>query len=396
MESDLLSVLEDPAVRSAAVHARAANRETLEDQIALTAIPAPPFQEEARGRDAARRFREAGLLEVRVDAVGNVLGVRPGAEPLPPVILSAHLDTVFGADVPIVVRREGDYVQAPGISDDGRGLAVLLATARALEAGGVTTRRPILFAATVGEEGLGDLRGAKHLVGPGGDGREAAAFITVDGAGLDRIVDRGLGSRRFRVRVRGAGGHSWVDRGLVNPVHALGRVVAALSRLTLPSQPESALTVARWGGGTSINAVPQEAWLEIDIRSTADEVLHELEGALHDLASAAVAEEEASCRGTLTLEVERIGTRPAGFTPADSLLVRAAHAATRALGVTPQLVTSSTDANAAMAVGIPAISFGGGGEAGLAHTTEEWYRDVGGADGVVRTLHTVAIVAGRP
>ncbi len=281
---------------AAAAHARATNERTLADQIELTLIPAPPFQEEVRGLEVAARFARAGLAEVRVDDVGNVLGTRPGAGDLPAVILSAHIDTVFGEDVPIRVTRDGARLAGPGISDDGRGLAVMLAVARALEAGGVATRRPVLFAATVGEEGLGDLRGAKRLVAPDGAGHGAAAFMSVDGAGLDRIVTRGLGSRRFRVRARATGGHSWVDRGFANPIHALGRLVAALARIHLPSEPESALTVARWGGGTSINAIPQDAWVEIDSRSIADEHLEATEATLRQIAATAANDENVGSR----------------------------------------------------------------------------------------------------
>lgn len=389
----LTSLLQNPRLQVAAAHGRATDAETLADQIALTAIPAPPFGEDARGEAMAERFRSAGLAEVRTDAVGNVLGVRPGTEELPPVILSAHLDTVFGEGVSIQVTRQGDRVAAPGISDDGRGLAVILAVARALEAGEVVTRRPILFAATVGEEGLGDLRGAKQLVGPDGAGHDAAAFITVDGAGLDRVVTAGLGSRRFRVHVRGGGGHSWVDRGLANPIHALGRMTAALSRAPVPSIPDSALTVSRWGGGTSINAIPQEAWLEIDARSTDEHQLHVFEELVRETAAHAVEDERLDRRGLLQVQVERIGVRPAGVTAADSLLVQAAWAATEAVGVRAAAITSSTDANAAMAVGIPGISFGGGGEAGLAHTTAEWYHNARGSDGVVRALFAIYLVA---
>jgi len=387
--------LDDPRVASAVAHATATDEVTLADQVALTEVPAPPFAEEARGVTMAGLLLEVGLTDVWTDAVGNVLALRPGASDAPPVVLSAHLDTVFPPETPITVRRQGDLFEAPGISDDGRGLAVLLAVARALEAGPIATRAPVLFAATVGEEGVGDLRGAKHLVGPTGAARGAAAFISIDGAGLDRVVAHGLGSRRFRLRVRGPGGHSWLDWGLANPIHALGRAVASLASLHLPAEPLTTLTVARWGGGTSVNAIAQEAWAEVDCRSASDEHLVRVEADVMEALRAATASENARAeRGALEAQIERIGVRPAGATDPDAALVRAARIATEAVGVDPVLALSSTDANAAMAAGIPAVTLGGGGEAGAAHTTAEWYRNVRGVEGVVRALYTVVLSAG--
>ncbi len=390
-----LRLMDDPRIASAVAHAAATDEETLADQIALTEVPAPPFAEEARAAAMTGLLMGAGLFEVRTDAIGNVLALRPGAAEASPIVLSAHLDTVFPAETPIVVRRDGDLIAAPGISDDGRGLAVLLAVARALDAGSIVTRAPVLFAATVGEEGVGDLRGAKHLMGPAGAGRGAAAFISIDGAGLDRVVAHGLGSRRFRLRVRGPGGHSWLDWGLANPIHALGRAVASLVALPLPRDPLTTLTVARWGGGTSVNAIAQEAWVEVDCRSASDEHLERTEAAVRDAVAAATAAENARAeRGVLEAHVERIGVRPAGTTDPDADLVRAARVATEAVGVEPVFALSSTDANAAMAAGIPAVTLGGGGEAGGAHTTDEWYRNVHGVEGVVRALYTVVLTAG--
>jgi len=386
---------DDPRIASAVAHATATDEETLADQITLTRVPAPPFGEDARAAVMSGLLLEAGLAEVRTDAVGNVLGLRVGAADVAPVVFSAHLDTVFPPETPIDVRRDGDLIEGPGISDDGRGLAVLLAVARALDAGAISTRAPILFAATVGEEGAGDLRGARYLVGPSGAGRGAAAFVSIDGAGLDRVVVHGLGSRRFRLRIRGPGGHSWLDWGLANPIHALGRVVASLVALPLPREPVTTLTVARWGGGTSVNAIPQEAWAEVDCRSASEEHLDRTEAAVRDAVGAATAAENARAeRGALEAEVERIGLRPAGATDPEAGLVLAARLATEAVGVEPVLALSSTDANAAMAVGIPAITLGGGGEAGGAHTTAEWFRNVRGVDGVARALYTVVLSAG--
>ncbi|MHB1194967.1 MAG: M20/M25/M40 family metallo-hydrolase [Longimicrobiales bacterium] len=395
MDASLSSLLRHPAVARASALCREQDERTLAWQMELTSIPAPPFAEAARARRMAELLAEAGAVGVRTDEVGNVLGDLPaGCGPAPsgraPLVLSAHLDTVFGTDVPIEVTRDGDLLRGPGISDDGRGLAVVLAVVRALRDAGVPLARPVLVAATVGEEGLGDLRGARHLVRPGGQGHGAAGFVSVDGGGLDRIVTRGVGCRRFRVTVRGTGGHSWENWGIGNPIHALADAVHVLARSTLPADPRTTLTVARWGGGTSINAIPQEAWVEVDARSTSEEELERLEEAVRSAAASALAEESARASGpSLTVELERVGRRAAGATDPEHALVRAAVTATESLGVKPTLVASSTDANAAMAEGIPAVTVGGGGDAGLAHTTEEWYRNVRGPEGVLRALGTV-------
>lgn len=390
MDAALADLSSHPACARAASICRDDDEQTLRWQMELTAIPAPPFQEALRGHRMAELLAEAGAVDVRQDEEGNVLGWVLGAADVPPLILSAHLDTVFAADVPIAVTREGDLLKGPGISDDGRGLAAVLAVVRALTEARVPLGRSVLVAATVGEEGLGDLRGARHLVGPEGVGRDAAGFISVDGGGLDRIVVRGVGSRRFRITVRGPGGHSWIDWGLANPIHALGAAVRALASEPLPLDPLTTLTVARWGGGTSINAIPQEAWVEVDTRSASEEELERVEGRLRSTVERCVVDESVMGRGAaLEVDLVRVGRRAAGSTDPASPLVRAAWAATDAVGVMPVLTESSTDANAAMAVGIPAVTLGGGGEAGSAHTTEEWYRNVRGPEGVLRALYTV-------
>lgn len=390
MDEALSDLMNHPACAHATSICRDDDEQTLAWQMELTAIPAPPFREAARGRRMAGFLAEAGALEVREDGEGNVLGWVTGSADVPPLVLSAHLDTVFAPDVAITVARDGDLLTGPGISDDGRGLAVVLAVVRALTEARVPLVRPVLVAATVGEEGLGDLRGARYLVGPSGAGRDAVAFISVDGGGLDRVVVRGVGSRRFRITVRGPGGHSWIDWGLPNPIHALGGAIRELTSEPLPTDPLTTLTVARWGGGTSINAIPQEAWVEVDTRSASEGELERMEGWLRSTVERCVVDESALGRGSaLEVELNRVGRRAAGATDPGHPLVRAAVAATHALGVTAVLTQSSTDANAAMAVGIPALTVGGGGEAGLAHTTGEWYRNVRGPEGVLRALYTV-------
>jgi acetylornithine deacetylase/succinyl-diaminopimelate desuccinylase-like protein len=392
MQLQLERLLRDSRVQSAAACARATDERTLQDQAELSGIAAPPFSEDERGRRMGELMADAGLVRVRTDGVGNVLADLPGTAVGPPLVMAAHLDTVFPADVDVTVSREFDLLRGPGISDDARGLAVLLAVARCLQEGAVSCTCPVLFAATVGEEALGDLRGVKHLF-QRGEGRDASGFVSVDGAGLHRLVVKALGSRRFRITACGPGGHSWIDWGLPNPIHVLADVVSRLTRLELPSAPMTSLTVARWGGGKSINAIPQDAWLEIDTRSEADDHLADLERRIREVVDAcgAAADPEGP---SVQLTIEVLGHRPGGHTPSETPLLRAAVAATRHVGAEPLFTASSTDANVPMSVGIPAVTVGGGGEAGKAHTTEEWYRNTKGVEGVQRALYTLLLAAG--
>jgi tripeptide aminopeptidase len=288
-----------------------------------------------------------------------------------------------------------ELIRAPGIADDGRGLAALLALVKVFSTIDLSHPSPLLFVATVGEEGIGNLRGVRHLFRDGGPGTGARGFISLDGVGLDRIITRGVGSTRLRVTIRGPGGHSWTDWGLPNPIHALGRVVNALEDLPLPSNPRTTATAARWGGGRSINAIPQEAWIEVDLRSEGQEELRRLEEALLHRCTGEVKKAEILGNDTgnlLELGIEEIGRRPAGITPPDSPLVQAAVRATHALGVEPRLASSSTDANVPMALGIPAITLGAGGRAGGIHTLDEWYTNWKGPEGILRALYTLLLL----
>lgn len=389
MSKEQDAVVTHPDIEAAAVWIRAHDEATLESQIELSEIPAPPFRETARGERMLELFRMAGLSQPFVDAVGNVIADRPGTSHEPPLIVSAHLDTVFPPETDVTVTRDGDLLRGPGISDDARGLAALLAVARAMVANDVRTRAPVRFVATVGEEGAGDLRGVKHLFGAGGDGHTAAGFISLDGAGLDRVVTRGLGSRRYRIEVSGPGGHSWVDWGTANPIHAVAQLAATITELPLSREPKTTLTIARMGGGKSINAIPQHAWIEVDSRSAGNSQLIDLEVRMRESVDRCAAKNR-----ELGFEVHVIGERPGGQTPEAAPLLQAALAATRRLGREPVLALSSTDANIPMSMGIPALTLGCGGEAGMAHTTDEWYRNVGGPDGIVRALYTIALAAG--
>jgi tripeptide aminopeptidase len=386
-------LLERGDVRAANENIAATDDQTLAHQIGLAQIPAPPFGEETRGRRMVELLGEAGLTDVGQDAVGNVFALRPGVENREPLVLSAHPDTVFPAGTDLTVHADSDVLRAPGT----RGLAALVAVVRALSQAGNTTRHPILFAATVGEEGSGDLRGVRHLFRTGGLASAAAGFISLDGVGLNCVVTRGLGARRFRVTLRGRGGHSWIDRSAPNPIHAIGRAVGALVSWPRPTDPPLSLIVARWGGGTSVTAIPAEAWAELDFRSESSRHLDDGEERLRVVLDRAVAEENSGVTERdrrLTLEVTVVGHRPTGATNLDSPLVEAALATTRASGVEPQVMAASTDANLPMSLGIPAITLGAGGSAGEVHSTSEWYRNERGPAGIQRALQTVLLVSG--
>ncbi len=315
--TSLNALLERADVRAAHEHIHATDEKTLADQIGLTEIPAPPFGEEVRARHLADLLAEAGLVDVDQDAAGNVLALRPGTEDAAPLVLSAHLDTVFPTGTDVSVQHAGDVLRAPGISDDARGLAAVVAIARAVSRVGITTRLPILFAGTVGEEGSGDLRGVRHLFGEGGTASGAAGFISLDGAGMKYVVTRGLGARRFRVVLRGRGGHSWIDWGAPNPIHALGRAVGALATWPTPTDPPLSLTVARWGGGTSVNAIPEEAWADLDLRSESSNHLANGEERMRAVLERSVSEENSGTADRsrhLEVEIRLVGHRPAGLT----------------------------------------------------------------------------------
>lgn len=377
-------------------HARLAARDDaiLRTQITVAQIAAPTGEEQERGGWVARRFRDCGLSDVHTDDAGNVVGRRDGNAELPPVVICAHLDTVFPRDTDLSIRRDGDRLVGPGINDNGRGLAVMLALASEIDGVRLRTQHPIEFVATTGEEGLGDLRGAKHYFA--NRGRDAHAMVALDGAGDERIIHRALGSRRFRISYAGPGGHSWAAFGVPNAVHAAASAASRLASLPLPSSPRTTLSVGRIGGGLSVNSIPDRAWLEIDSRSTSATALDDIERAIRTIAMIAADDENAKrSAGTrsLAVEVESIGARPCGETPADHSLVQAALEATRLVGRQPDLALASTDANVAISHGIPAIAIGAGGRGGDAHTRSEWFDNLHGTLGVARALTIVMTTA---
>ncbi len=363
-------------------------------QVAVSEIAAPTGEEQRRAAWIARRFTALGLSDIRSDAAGNVIGRRRGGRAGPAVAVCAHLDTVFPRGTTVRVRQDGELLLGPGIGDNGRGLAAMLALAEEIDGVRLKTDRPIDFVATTGEEGTGDLRGAKAFFRSRDD---VAAAIALDGAGDERIVHRGLGSRRYRIVYRGPGGHSWAAFGVVNPVHAAGTAIAKLASIIVPREPRTTLSVGRVGGGIAVNAIADEAWLEVDLRSTTVRMLDRYEREVRLAVRSAEIEENAR-RATgsppLSCAVETIGDRPCGDVPADHPLVLAAIDATRLIGREPELSTASTDANVPISLGVPAIAIGAGGRGGDAHTPGEWFDNTAGTIGLARALTIVVAAAG--
>jgi tripeptide aminopeptidase len=355
-------------------------------QRAVAEIPAPTGGEARRAAFIAERFAAVGLEGVRGDGAGNVLA-RFGPGPGTGLVLAAHLDTVFPEDTPHAVAEADGRLIAPGIADNARGLAALLALAAALRLAGAALRRSVTFVATTGEEGAGDLKGAKHLFEDPTFAPDC--FVALDGAGSERVVHRALGSRRLRAVFRGPGGHSWAAFGVANAAHAAGHAMSGIATLPLPTTVRSTASVVRIGGGTSLNTIPQDAWLELDLRSESDDALEALfagAGQALDRALDTVNRQRTAGTPALTLEFVPLGTRPSGATSPSHPLVQAAAAATRFVGRTPEFAAASTDANVAIARGVPGIALGGGGRGGDPHLPTEWYENTDGTDGIFRLL----------
>jgi tripeptide aminopeptidase len=366
----------EPAVTRALEILVRDNAWTLEQQIAVCEIPAPPFQESARAADYARRFTALGY-QPTVDAVGNVIATRRGAGGGRRLVLAAHLDTVFPEGTDVRVRRTGTRLAGPGIGDDCRGLAVLLAVARAIQLANVTTAGDLVFVGNVGEEGLGNLRGARHLFEAQSAGK-IDAFISVDGIGLG-VISGGVGSNRYRVTFKGPGGHSYGDFGMPNPMHAMGRAIATIADLDVPNTPRTIFNVGVVNGGTSVNSITGTASMLVDLRSESAAALARLDSAFQRAVADAVGRERArwsSSKASLAAEVEVLGKRPAGTQPDTAWIVRAALATAAKLGIpAPKPGIASTDANVPISLGIPALALDGGGTGDGAHSLGEWYDD---------------------
>lgn len=357
---------------------QADNAWTLEQQRTLCEIPAPPFKEEARAAEFRKRLEALGL-RARTDAVGNVLAEREGTGRGPVIVLAGHLDTVFPETTDVTVRVEGDRLSGPGISDNCRGLAVVLAVARAYQRVNPRHDARIIFVGNVGEEGPGNLRGVRHLFERELRGR-VNYFVAVDGAGLD-VASRAVGSVRYKVTYKGPGGHSYGAFGIPNPIHALGRAIAKISDIQVPATPKTTFNVGVISGGTSVNSIAFQGSMEVDMRSENAEALRMLDSTVRVALSEAAREENErwtdrrAARARVSVEIDTIGIRPTGAQSDSARIVQVALRAGRSLGFTPSTQASSTDANIPISLGVPGISIDGGGSGAGAHSLSEWYED---------------------
>lgn len=385
------SVKSRPDVSKALAYIKENEQAHLQKQITIAQIPAPPFEEKQRAAFLVQEFRRVNLEKVEIDPIGNVLGWRAGRSPRT-LVIAAHLDTVFPPGTDVTVKRSGSLLNGPGLVDDTRGLTALLGVVEALQHAGIQTKHTLLFVADVGEEGLGNLRGIKYLFHEGAYRDRLDAFISIDGTGGNKIANSEMGSRRYRITVKGPGGHSYGDFGRVNPIHALGRIIARFAEVEIPAAPKSTFNVGRIGGGTSVNSIPFEAWMEVDMRSSDEDELSKIEKQLLKMARLGIEEENRfrSKSGTeLQLDAKLLAVRRTARTPDDSPLVRAAQWAARAMRLTPELVVGSTDSNVPESMGIPAITIGGGGKSGSMHSLEEWFDPDRAYEGVQQILLTI-------
>jgi tripeptide aminopeptidase len=397
-DSAVDQLFRDRAVKAALDAIRADEPNTVRNQIRLCEIPAPTFHEAARARAVKATFEEYGLSDVRLDKAGNVIGNHPGVSTTPRLVVAAHLDTVFPEGTDVRVSRSGTALTGPGVGDNCRGLAVLLAVARTLGRTNMKTEGPVTFVADVGEEGLGDLRGMKELFGQTMKG-QIDRFLAIDGSG-SFLINVAVGSRRYRITFKGPGGHSYASFGTPNPVQAMGRAIAKISQLQVPdskSQPRTTFNVGRVGGGTSVNAIPSESWMEIDLRSADMASLSALDANVRRVVDEAVREENQrwAAPRTITVVRELVGDRPSGQTPVDSPIVKAALAAARVLGISLSPSESSTDANIPIQLKIPAITIGTGGQGAGTHTLGETFDTADAWRGTQYALLTVIALSKR-
>jgi tripeptide aminopeptidase len=392
-----------PELRAASAWFRGQETQIADWQLEMAKIPAPPFGEAARAEWLKKRFREVGLTDIHIDDVGNVFGVRNGSGPAF-VSLSAHIDTVFPAGTPLNIRQQGTRLYGPGVSDNGAGVAALLAVAAAMQAAKISLQTPIVFIGNVGEEGEGDLRGMRHIFAHPRWKDAIRYSLVLDGAGADTIVAEALGSRRFEVIVRGPGGHSWSDFGAPNPILVLARAIRAFTQTPVPVSPKTTFNVGVIRGGTSVNSIPESASMRVDIRSTSMTEMERLEASLRrELELASEEETVASERrnlsprrssASLSYEIVAIGNRPAGELAPDAYMLKVIRAVDAHLGNAAQIQRASTDANIPLSLAREAIAIGGGGTGGGAHTLQEWFDCNGRELSLKRILLTVLALAG--
>ncbi len=398
-QSHVARVANSPAAAAASLWFRRHEHELLDSQVELAEIPAPPFGESARSEWLSERFTALGLEDVHIDEIGNVFGIHRGSLPKARFIaLTAHLDTVFPAGTSFSVRRDGERIFGPGVSDNAAGVTALLGIAAAMKASNIRTESPVLFIGNVGEEGEGDVRGMRHIFATPRWRDSIASTMVLDGAGTDTIVTEALGSKRFLVTIHGPGGHSWSDFGLPNPIMVLSRALEIFRRTPIPTTPKTTFNVGVISGGTSVNSIPESVSMRVDIRSISAEQVDRLERALREALESAV-REESTFTGLMRnhdigYEMKMIGSRPAARLKSDSHLLSTLHAVDGFLGNKARQQRASTDANIPISLGYEAFAIGAGGSGGGAHTVSEWYDAAGREIGLKRILLTTLLLAG--
>ena len=386
---------DNPAIRRGMDDIKSFNAWTLDQQVSICEIPAPGFKEQVRGAEFRRRLISLGYANTRIDSIGNVIAERAGSGSGPTVMIAGHLDTVFPEGTNVKVAKNGDRFDSPGIADDCRGLAVVLAVAKALNDAAVRTTGRVILVGDVGEEGAGNLRGVRHMLTGEYKGK-VDYFISVDGLGI-HVTNRAVGSKRFNVKFTGPGGHSYGAFGMPSAIHAMGRAIANISDVQVPTMPKTTFNVGVVTGGTSVNSIAFEAAMDVDMRSESAESLDRVDASIHKAVADALAAENArwpKSPAKIAVRFDTIGIRPIPRTPQtdESPIVRTAVEAAKALGESPPPTSAgSTDSNIPMNLGIPAITIGGGGHGGGAHALNEWYQD--GADGYKGPQWALLIVA---
>jgi acetylornithine deacetylase/succinyl-diaminopimelate desuccinylase-like protein len=383
-----------PQVKQGLEFLKSDDANTLAEQKTIVAIPAPPFKEKIRAEYYMKRLQALGLKDVTMDSEGNVYGIRPGAGKGPKIFVEAHLDTVFPEGTNTNPVEKDGKVFAPGISDNTRGLAELLSVIRAFNATGVKTVGDVIFCGTVGEEGLGDLRGMKAFFR---DHKDVVASVDLDGAGVQRIMYLATGSHRYEVHFKGPGGHSFSAFGTPSAIHAMGRAIAKIADVQTPSNPKTTFTVGTVSGGTSVNAIAADATMLLDMRSNSQDELLKLERQIMPLLQKAVGEENARWNSKLkiTVDVKLVGDRPAGSQSPNAMIVQAAWIATKIIGQEPRLTDAgSTNANLPINIGVPAVTLRSGGAEGFNHAPGEWFDPSNGYLGPQRTFVTILGLVG--
>ncbi len=392
-------VLASPGYAAAVAVLDREHERIVDETIMLSEIPAPPFKEASRGKAYLDLLKAHGLSDVEQDAEGNVMGLRKGSGGGPLLVMSAHLDTVFPAETDVQVKRKGTRLYGPGIGDDSRSLAVLLGYIRAMDEARIRTKADILFVATVGEEGQGDLRGVRYFFNKGKYKDKAALFFSMDGTNAERITNGGVGSKRYKVTFKGPGGHSYGAFGIVNPMTAMSQAVVEFYKTAVPANPRTTFSASVTEGGTSVNSIPNSVSMEFDMRSESADVLGKLEQRFLSVIAQAV-ETENNARsthvGAVSADIKLIGDRPAGKTDEKADLVQVVVASVAAHGIKPELGYSSTDSNTPMSLGIPAVTIGSGGKGDRSHSLDEWIdvEKTSSLKGMTISLTTLLAAAG--